>query len=80
MAWDRSAAAWPPSPTVPSTIQVPGGTGVSQRTTSSRSTGTWAASGALEGFEIWSRDRWAEHRQALRVGFDDMTRKLSEQG
>jgi DNA-binding transcriptional regulator/RsmH inhibitor MraZ len=36
--------------------------------------------GALEGFEIWSRDRWAEHRQALRVGFDDMTRKLSEQG
>ena len=36
--------------------------------------------GALEGFEIWSRDRWAEHRQTLRVGFDDMTRKLSEQG
>ena len=35
VAWDRSAAAWPPSPTVPSTIQVPGGTGVSQRTTSS---------------------------------------------
>ena len=36
--------------------------------------------GALEGFEIWSRDRWAENRQTLRVGFDDMTRKLSEQG
>ena len=36
--------------------------------------------GALEGFEIWSRDRWAEHRQTLRVSFDEMTRKLSEQG
>jgi transcriptional regulator MraZ len=36
--------------------------------------------GALEGFEIWSRDRWIEHRQTLRVGFDEMTRKLSEQG
>jgi MraZ protein len=34
--------------------------------------------GALDHFEIWSRDRWAEHRQTLRVGFDDMTRKLSE--
>jgi MraZ protein len=34
--------------------------------------------GALDWFEIWSRDRWAEHRQTLRVGFDDMTRKLSE--
>ncbi len=34
--------------------------------------------GALDHFEIWSRDRWSEHRQTLRVGFDDMTRKLSE--
>jgi MraZ protein len=34
--------------------------------------------GALDWFEIWSRDRWTEHRQTLRVGFDDMTRKLSE--
>lgn len=34
--------------------------------------------GALDWFEIWSRDRWADHRQTLRVGFDDMTRKLSE--
>ncbi len=34
--------------------------------------------GALDYFEIWSRDRWTEHRQTLRVGFDDMTRKLSE--
>ena len=36
--------------------------------------------GALEWFEIWSRERWADHRQTLRVGFDEMTRKLSEQG
>ena len=34
--------------------------------------------GALEWFEIWSRERWADHRQTLRVGFDEMTRKLSE--
>jgi len=33
--------------------------------------------GALEWFEIWSRERWADHRQTLRVGFDEMTRKLS---
>jgi MraZ protein len=36
--------------------------------------------GALEWFEIWSRDRWTDHRQSLRVGFDEMTRKLSEHG
>jgi transcriptional regulator MraZ len=36
--------------------------------------------GALEWFEIWSRERWADHRQTLRVGFDEMTRKLSEHG
>jgi MraZ protein len=36
--------------------------------------------GALEWFEIWSRERWADHRQTLRGGFDDMTRKLSEHG
>ena len=36
--------------------------------------------GALDWFEIWSRDRWAEHCQTLRVGFDEMTRKLSEHG
>lgn len=36
--------------------------------------------GALEWFEIWSRERWADHRQALRSGFDEMTRKLSERG
>jgi len=34
--------------------------------------------GALEWFEIWSRERWTDHRQTLRGGFDDMTRKLSE--
>ena len=37
----RSAAACPPSPTVPSTIQAPGDTGASQLTTSSTSTGAW---------------------------------------
>ena len=36
--------------------------------------------GALDWFEIWSRERWADHRQTLRVGFDEMTRKLSEHG
>jgi MraZ protein len=36
--------------------------------------------GALDSFEIWSRDRWADHRQTLRIGFDEMTRKLSEHG
>ena len=36
--------------------------------------------GALEWFEIWSRERWIDHRQTLRGGFDDMTRKLSEHG
>jgi transcriptional regulator MraZ len=36
--------------------------------------------GALEWFEIWSRERWADHRQTLSVGFDEMTRKLSEHG
>jgi transcriptional regulator MraZ len=36
--------------------------------------------GALEWFEIWSRERWTDHRQTLRVGFDEMTRKLSEHG
>jgi MraZ protein len=36
--------------------------------------------GALESFEIWSRERWIDHRQTLRGGFDDMTRKLSEHG
>ena len=34
--------------------------------------------GALDWFEIWSRDRWTDHRQTLRISFDDMTRKLSE--
>jgi MraZ protein len=34
--------------------------------------------GALEWFEIWNRERWADHYQALRGGFDDMTRRLSE--
>ena len=36
--------------------------------------------GALDWFEIWSRERWADHRQTLRIGFDEMTRKLSEHG
>jgi transcriptional regulator MraZ len=36
--------------------------------------------GALEWFEIWSRERWTDHRQTLRGGFDEMTRKLSEHG
>ena len=35
--------------------------------------------GTLELFEIWSRERWIDHRQSLRGGYDDMTRKLSEQ-
>lgn len=35
--------------------------------------------GALELFEIWSRDRWMDHRQSLRGNYDDMTRKLAEQ-
>ena len=35
--------------------------------------------GALESFEIWSRERWIDHRQSLRGGYDEMTRKLSEQ-
>jgi MraZ protein len=35
--------------------------------------------GALEFFEIWSRERWIDHRQSLRGSYDDMTRKLSEQ-
>ena len=36
--------------------------------------------GALEFFEIWSRDRWMDHRQTLLgSNFDEMTRKLSEQ-
>jgi DNA-binding transcriptional regulator/RsmH inhibitor MraZ len=34
--------------------------------------------GALESFEIWSRERWIDHRQSLRGGFDEMSRKLSE--
>jgi MraZ protein len=34
--------------------------------------------GALEAFEIWSRERWIDHRQSLRGGYDAMTRKLSE--
>ena len=36
--------------------------------------------GGLERFEIWNRERWADHYQVLRGGFEDMTRKLSEQG
>lgn len=36
--------------------------------------------GALDHFEIWSRDRWTDHRQTLRINFDEMTRKLSEHG
>jgi MraZ protein len=35
--------------------------------------------GALEYFEIWSRERWIDHRQSLRGGYEEMTRKLSEQ-
>ena len=34
--------------------------------------------GALEWFEIWNRERWLDHYQVLRGGFDEMTRKLSE--
>ncbi len=34
--------------------------------------------GALEFFEIWSRDRWVDYRQSLRGGYDEMTRKLAE--
>ena len=34
--------------------------------------------GALESFEIWSRERWTDHRQTLRGGYDEMTRKLAE--
>jgi MraZ protein len=36
--------------------------------------------GALARFEIWSRERWDDHYQALRGGFDDMARKLSDLG
>jgi MraZ protein len=36
--------------------------------------------GALTRFEIWSRERWDDHYQTLRVGFDDTARKLSELG
>ena len=36
--------------------------------------------GVLESFEIWSRERWIEHHQTLRGGFDEMSRKLSEHG
>jgi MraZ protein len=36
--------------------------------------------GALDRFEIWSRERWTDHRQTLRGNFDDMTRRLSELG
>jgi MraZ protein len=36
--------------------------------------------GALDLFEIWSRDRWTDHRQTLLgSSFDEMTRKLAEQ-
>ena len=36
--------------------------------------------GALDLFEIWSRDRWTDHRQTLLgSNFDEMTRKLAEQ-
>ena len=34
--------------------------------------------GALESFEIWSRERWTDHRQTLRGGYDEMTRRLAE--
>ena len=34
--------------------------------------------GALDSFEIWSRDRWDDHRQALRSDYDALTGKLSE--
>ncbi len=36
--------------------------------------------GALSKFEIWSRERWNDHYQGLRGGFDEMARKLSELG
>jgi MraZ protein len=36
--------------------------------------------GVLESFEIWSRERWVEHHQTLRGGFDEMSRTLSEHG
>lgn len=36
--------------------------------------------GTLDIFEIWSRDRWTDHRQTLLgSSFDEMTRKLAEQ-
>ena len=35
--------------------------------------------GALDIFEIWSLDRWTDHRQSLLgSNFDEMTRKLAE--
>jgi MraZ protein len=34
--------------------------------------------GALDSFEIWSRDRWDDNRQALRSEYDALTGKLSE--
>lgn len=36
--------------------------------------------GALTTFEIWNRDRWVDHYQRLRGGFEENTRKLSELG
>jgi MraZ protein len=36
--------------------------------------------GVLESCEIWNRERWTEHHQTLRGGFDEMSRKLSEHG
>jgi MraZ protein len=36
--------------------------------------------GALNKFEIWNRERWADHYQRARVSFDDNARKLSELG
>lgn len=36
--------------------------------------------GALNRFEIWSRERWDAHYHSLRGGFDEMARRLAEMG
>lgn len=36
--------------------------------------------GTLGRFEIWNRERWDDHYQTLRGGFDEFARKVSELG
>jgi DNA-binding transcriptional regulator/RsmH inhibitor MraZ len=36
--------------------------------------------GTLGRFEIWNRQRWDDHYQTLRGGFDEFARKVSDLG